>query len=84
MNRILKLAPILGFLALGGCDYPPTDQPRSVADLGIATPDHPINNPAKLESSPNAPMQVPINAPAVSRATDAGANDEGGRLEPRE
>ena len=74
----LSIASVL----LAGCG--PHDHATSPAQLGIATPDHPVINPARLEQPSGTPMQVQVPTPAVGRATDAGANDEGGRIEPNE
>ena len=68
---------------LGACSTQ-SNKPKSVEELGIATPAHPVNSPSRIESVPGTPLQLPVNAPAVPRATDAGANDEGGPTEPEE
>ncbi len=72
---------VLAALGLAGCG--PHDTATSPAQLGIATPGHPVIDPARLEAPPGAPMELPVPTPAVPRATDAGANDEGGAIEPQ-
>ncbi len=75
--------PVLAVLA--GCNSQQiSNKPKSVEELGIATPAHPVNSPARLEETPGAPMQLPVNSPAVPRATDAGSADEGGPIEDKE
>jgi hypothetical protein len=51
----------------------------ALAGCDYPNPDQPGPSQASLQ----APMQMPVPAPAVPRATDAGAQNEAGPLETR-
>ena len=73
------LCAVIVVSALSACSH---EHATDASQLGVVTPGEPRVQPVTESEKP--PVRVPVPAPAVSRATDAGSMDEGGALEPKE